>query len=96
MFLIDVQYEAPLAEVDAALQDHVAFLRQQYERGTFLMSGRKVPRTGGVILARGVGRAELDAILEADPFQQRGLARCIITEFVASMTAPELDRFREG
>lgn len=95
MFLIDVQYEASLTEVDAALADHVAFLRQQYEQGIFLLSGRKVPRTGGVILARGVGRAELDSILESDPFKQRELARYTITEFVASMTSPELSPFRE-
>jgi len=96
MFLIDVEYEVPLAEVDAALDGHVAFLRRQYERGVFLASGRKVPRTGGIILARGVASAELEAILAADPFKERGLARYTVTEFVASMTAPELDRFREG
>ena len=96
MFLIDVHYEVPLAEVDAALADHVAFLREQYEKGIFLVSGRKVPRTGGIILARGIDRAGLDAILELDPFKERGLARYTVTEFVASMTAPELVALQEG
>jgi uncharacterized protein YciI len=96
MFLIDVQYEAQLTEVDAALADHVTFLRQQYQQGVFIVSGRKVPRTGGIILARGVTRDELDAILDTDPFKQQGLARYTITEFVASMTAAELATFQEG
>lgn len=96
MFLIDLQYVVPLERVDAALEDHVAFLREQYERGLFLISGRKVPRTGGVILARGVSRAELDAILDTDPFRQQGLARYTVTEFVASMTADVLAPLREG
>jgi uncharacterized protein YciI len=59
MFLIDLQYEGPLAEIDASLADHVTFLREQYERGIFLVSGRKVPRTGGIILARSISREEL-------------------------------------
>lgn len=96
MFLIDVQYEVPLTEVDSALEDHVAFLREQYERGVFLISGRKIPRTGGLILAHGVTHAELDSILDRDPFKQQGLARYTVTEFVASMTAAELASFREG
>lgn len=96
MFLIDVQYEAQLTEVDAALADHVTFLRQQYQQGVFIVSGRKVPRTGGIILARGVTRDELDAILDSDPFKQQGLARYTVTEFVASMTAVELATFQEG
>jgi uncharacterized protein YciI len=96
MFLIDLQYEAPLAEVDASLADHVTFLREQYERGIFLLSGRKVPRTGGIILARGVSREELDALLEMDPFKARRLARYTVTEFLAGMTAAELAVFREG
>ncbi len=96
MFLIDLQYVVPLERVDAALEGHVAFLRRQYERGLFLISGRKVPRTGGVIIARGITRAELDAILDDDPFRQQGLARYTVTEFVAGMTAAELAMFREG
>ncbi len=96
MFVIDMQYVVPLTMVDAALEAHVAFLREQYERGLFLLSGRKVPRTGGVILARGVSRAELDAILETDPFKRQGLARYTVTEFVASMTAADLAPLREG
>jgi uncharacterized protein YciI len=96
MFLIDLQYQVPLEQVDAALDAHVAFLREQYARGTFLLSGRKVPRSGGVILARGVGRDELEDILRRDPFREQGLARYSVTEFVASMTAPEIAPLKEG
>jgi uncharacterized protein YciI len=96
MFLIDLQYQVPLEQVDAALDAHVAFLREQYAGGTFLLSGRKVPRSGGVILARGVGRNELEDILRRDPFRVQGLARYTVTEFVASMTAPELAPLKEG
>jgi uncharacterized protein YciI len=90
MFLINVQYVKPLEEVDEALAGHVAFLKENYAKGVFVVSGRKVPRTGGIILARNVSRTELDAILEKDPFKQRGIASYKVTEFVASMAAPDL------
>lgn len=96
MYLIDLEYQVPLERVDAALEAHVAFLHRQYGQGTFLLSGRKVPRSGGIILARGISRDELEAILQGDPFCQRGFARYTVTEFVASMTAPGLAQFKEG
>ncbi|HKK01628.1 MAG TPA: YciI family protein [Desulfuromonadales bacterium] len=96
MYLIDLEYQVPLEQVDAARDAHVAFLREQYAQGVFLFSGRKVPRSGGIILARGVTLDELDAILQKDPFRQQGLARYTVTEFVAGMTAPELAQFQEG
>ena len=96
MFLIDVRYVVPLEEVDEALADHVAFLKENYARGVFVVSGRKMPRTGGIILARNVSRAELDDILGKDPFRQRGLATYQVTEFVASMAAPDVATLRKG
>lgn len=96
MFLIDVQYVLPLDEVDEALADHVAFLKENYAKGIFVASGRKVPRTGGIILARNVSRPELEAVIAEDPFKQRGIATYEVTEFVASMTAADLAVLKEG
>jgi len=95
MFVVNLHYTAPLEEVDKALAEHVAFLIAHYEKGIFIASGRKVPRTGGVILARNASREELQAILDQDPFKARNLATYEITEFVASMTSPELAAVRE-
>ncbi len=96
MFLINVQYIAPLADVDAALADHVAFLQENYAKGVFVVSGRKIPRTGGIIIARNVTRDALDAILDRDPFKQRGIATYEVTEFVASMAAADVAVLKEG
>ena len=32
---------------------HVAFLKKHYASGHFLVSGRKIPRDGGIIIAAG-------------------------------------------
>lgn len=71
MFVVSLNYLKSLPEVDQHLEAHVAWLKAQYAAGRFIASGRKVPRTGGVILARGTCRAELESWLAADPFARR-------------------------
>ena len=96
MFLVALTYTAPLAQIDALLAGHRAFLAEQYAAGSFLLSGRKEPRDGGLILARAPSRAALDAVLARDPFQVAGVARYEVTEFVPTMSAPALDFLREA
>jgi len=96
MFIISLSYTAPLAEVDAHLGAHREFLAAQYASGSFLMSGRKVPRDGGIIVASAPSRAALEAVLAEDPFARAGLARYEVTEFVPTMTAEALSAWREA
>ena len=51
MFVIELVYKADLKEIDAHMTAHVKFLKKYYADGTFLVSGRKIPRDGGIILA---------------------------------------------
>lgn len=96
MFIVSLTYVKPLEEVDAHLAEHVAYLQRQYRNGVFLASGRKVPRTGGIILARAADRQTLQRILAEDPFYHQRIADYEVVEFVPSMTASELTMLREG
>jgi uncharacterized protein YciI len=87
MFIISITYIRPMTEIDALLTAHHHFLHEQYAAGVFLMSGRKVPRNGGVILADTADRADIEAIVQIDPFYVAGVAEYEITEFVPSITA---------
>lgn len=95
MFIISFTYIKPLEEVDVLLEEHVIYLKEQYELGHFLASGRKVPRTGGVILARGVSREEIETIITLDPFYHHHVAEYEITEFIPTMSVDELEFLRE-
>ncbi|MFF8731369.1 YciI family protein [Streptomyces sp. NPDC015171] len=95
MFVLELTYTAPLDAVDAVLQDHVAWLEEQYEKGFFLASGRKNPRDGGVILAVAEDRARVDALVASDPFVVAGVCAYRVIEFLATKTAPELERHRQ-
>lgn len=87
MFIVSLTYKSDLEEVDKHLDDHVAYLKQEYANGNFIASGRKIPRTGGVILSCVKNRDELDLILKKDPFNKAGIAEYEITEFIPSMVA---------
>jgi uncharacterized protein YciI len=92
MFVIELIYTADLARIDAHMAAHVAFLKKYYASGHFLVSGRKVPRDGGIILAVGATRQEIQAIVEQDPFVTHGLAEFRIIEFRASQRAPDIQK----
>lgn len=94
MFIISLTYTAPLAKIDARLAAHRDYLAAQYAAGVFLMSGPKVPRDGGIILADAPSRAALDKILAEDPFALADLARYEVTEFIPAMTAEPLSAWR--
>src|SRR5881296_2286540 len=90
MFVIELIYQGPLAEIDAHMAVHVRFLNKYYAAGNFLVSGRKIPREGGIILAVGASRREIEAIVQEDPFYAHGLADFRIIEFRASQRANDI------
>ena len=90
MFVVILEYVADLAEIDAALPAHGTWLEEQYERGLFIASGRREPRTGGIILANGT-RKEVETAIAADPFAMRKLARHTVIEFHPSKFGGPLD-----
>ncbi|MEU1230310.1 YciI family protein [Streptomyces sp. NPDC005828] len=95
MFILELTYTAPIERVDALLDAHVEWLDAQYATGVFLASGRKNPRDGGIILAAGVDRAEIEKITAADPFSAEGVCAYRITEFYATKTADGIATYRE-
>jgi uncharacterized protein YciI len=92
MFVIELVYKADLAEIDKHMTAHVAFLKKYYAAGNFLVSGRKIPRDGGIILAVGPNRQAIETIVQEDPFCTHGLAEFRIIEFRASQRANDIQR----
>ncbi|MFB7470454.1 YciI family protein [Kitasatospora sp. NPDC056184] len=95
MFVLELAYTAPIDRIEAVLPAHIAWLGRHYAEGTFLASGRKVPRDGGVILAVGEDRAAVEAIVRTDPFAVEGLVEYRVTEFLATTVAPVLEAHRQ-
>ena len=92
MFVIELVYKASLEEIDAHMAAHVRFLKKYYAAGKFLVSGRKIPREGGIILAVAETREEIEAIAAEDPFHRHGLADFRNIEFRASQKADDIQK----
>jgi uncharacterized protein YciI len=90
MFIINLHYIVPLEELDQHMAAHVKYLKKYYKADVFLMSGRKVPRTGGIIIAQADSKEILEQIIADDPFYKHKLADFTITEFLASQSHPHL------
>ncbi|TCR91589.1 YciI family protein [Rhizobium sp. BK376] len=90
MHILALTYVKPNEEADKHMEPHMAWVKEGYAEGWFLASGRKVPRTGGVILAVG-DRAEIEAYVAADPFTIHGIAEYEITEVAVTTVVDGLD-----
>jgi uncharacterized protein YciI len=91
VFIVERIYKADLAKIDGAMRTHMAYLKKHYAAGTFVVSGRKIPRDGGIILAVGKSREEIEAIAKEDPFCKLGLAEFRVTEFRVNQRAEDLE-----
>lgn len=91
MFIVKLTYIRSLEAVDALLADHIQFLDTQYAEGIFLASGRRSPRTGGVILARAASREALEKILARDPFALAQVAEYTVEQYELSRCAEGLE-----
>ena len=92
MFVIELTYKAALDQIDAHMTEHVKFLKKHYASGSFVVSGRKIPRDGGIILAVGESREEIERIVQEDPFCRFGLADFRIIEFRTSQRADDIPK----
>ena len=75
------------------MKQHMAYLDKYYVKGDFLVSGRQVPRTGGIILARGKDRNAVEKTIRQDPFVKRKLASADIIEFSPSQSGKGLEEW---
>ena len=90
MFIFHSVYLKPVAEVDLHLEAHRAWLKTLYASGIAIVSGPKIPRTGGVIMLKASSLAEAEAIMQNDPYTLAGIARYECIEFEAKSYAEAL------
>ena len=85
LFLIQLTYIKELEEIDNLMKIHVAYLKKYYKLNKFIVSGRQLPRKGGIILCYAETLKEVKIIIDEDPFMVHGAAKYKIIPFLASM-----------
>ncbi len=80
-FVIEINYLVPTDQLLEVTVEHRAFLQTGYQDGILLYSGPKVPRTGGMIVARAETAEALIDFFHNDPYQRKGVANYRFIEF---------------
>ncbi|PWE57241.1 GTP cyclohydrolase [Metarhizobium album] len=93
MLILSLTYIKSTQEADVHMQPHLAWVKEGYDKGWFLASGRKIPRTGGVILAVG-DRTAIEAFVAEDPFTIHGICTYEITEVALTTVVEGLEALK--
>lgn len=87
MFVVSIDYKVGFDRIDPLIEAHFEFLNKYYANGLFVVSGRKEPRTGGIIIVKNESRDYVETIIKEDPFYRENVADYQITEFVPGTVA---------
>lgn len=96
MFIVSITYTAELSEVDKCIDSHIAFLQKYYAENVFIMSGRKEPRDGGIILVDAKSKDHVWNIIHEDPFYVAEVANYEVIEFIPTMTSGAFSEFKRA
>ena len=88
MFLLLGRYLKPADEVEAHLDAHRTWVRDHVEAGVFIAAGREIPLQGGLIVATGVTRDEVDAIIAKDPYFIQKVTEYDVREYDVVLATP--------
>lgn len=90
-YIIHITYTVPLPRIEEITPRHREYLKTQYEKGTMLFSGPRVPRTGGVLFARAEGEALISEMIARDPYYISKAATYEIIEMNPVLWAEEFE-----
>lgn len=81
MYVLILHYKKPLAEIDAHLEAHRAYLSGFYAQDKLLASGPQIPRNGGIVLGEFDSEDELKSFINNDPFTKAGVGEYQAIQF---------------
>jgi uncharacterized protein YciI len=89
MYLVDMSFTHLEKITPELTQQHKSYLEKEYQTNKLIFGGRKVPRTGGILISQHSNQEELKRVLDSDPFIQSGAVSYVITEFIPLMAAKD-------
>lgn len=95
MIVALLTYKKPIEEVEKYTVAHRTYLGKLYAEGKIIVSGPRIPRTGGFILIN-TSKDEAQQIVINDPFHTNGIADYEVIEFNPVNYAPDFEHFIKG
>ncbi len=90
MFVILLNFSANKANASQFMDGHNAWLRDGFEKGSFLLAGTIQPKLGGAIVAHNATLEQIQEIVKKDPFVSENVVAAEILEITPSKTAAQL------
>ncbi|MTD53814.1 YciI family protein [Amycolatopsis pithecellobii] len=91
LFVLRHHFQKSPQAFEDAYKGHRAYIERNMAEGTFLLAGPAVPWDGGIILARAVDRAEMEAVVATDPLVDAGITKYDVTEWKTTIRRQEFD-----
>lgn len=99
MYVVITSYQVERERIEAALPAHSEWVARSYAEGRILVSGRRHPPKGGLLVVRAESPEEVETWLAGDPLVRDGLVASEIHGFDAT-EAPKrsaaFDLFLDG
>jgi uncharacterized protein YciI len=90
MIVVSLNYIVDASLIEAARPAHIEWLKQGLAEGILLTAGRKIPTTGGLLIARGT-IDDVRSWCMNDPYAVQGLAEYDFTEVAPALFAQGLE-----
>lgn len=84
MFIVFLRFSTQKDQASAWMEGHKQWIDMGLRDGVFVLVGSLKPNGGGVVLAHGVSRAELQERVSRDPFVEHDVVSAEIVEFAPS------------
>ena len=75
----------------ALLPEHRAYMMQFYQQGKILVSGPFEPADGGLLIFNVDSKAELESIIDGDPFKQNHFYTLEVFEWRLTLGAADIE-----
>ncbi|MFC3654967.1 GTP cyclohydrolase [Xanthomonas hyacinthi] len=95
LYILSVSYTKPFSVVETHFPAHVEWLQERYRSGMILAFAKKVPLTGGIVIAAATDLETLRGEIEKDPFVIGAVAAYDITEIEPTRINPRLLDFAQ-
>jgi len=90
MFIVLLKFSDNKASASQFMEGHNAWLKRGFDNGVFLLAGSLQPKQGGGILAQNTSLAQLQRIVDDDPFVVANVVTAEILEFTPSKAEDRL------
>ncbi len=80
-FIVIINYTTDFAEIEPLVPEHRNHLQAAVDNGVILMSGPRIPRTGGFFIAKADSDVTIQNLIDNDPYRRAGVAEYQIVEF---------------